>query len=240
MNFSETLSVRGVCKEWKLEADICLKNKVAIKIVGQEKLKKFIKEVPPNGIQIASHYHLQDLNLNNADGRNLFDAIGPQIRTLNLELCEWKSPALRTPLFQKLTNLVRLEVSTEKNCGQWLEPLMPMSCIHFHSASFPPRLSNLKELIVKGDYSHRTDIFYDILRSSPNLKIIHLSKYHQDEDDLFVTWIVEIILSCNFKQLKSLKLEGTLIQQQIDSLVRSTMPLETPLNRLGETAVFCG
>lgn len=129
-------------------------------------------------------------------------------------------------MFKTLPNLTSLEVSSGENYdGHWLEPLMPMSFLFYGSLN---PLLNLRQLRIKGDYSKRTDLFYDVLKSSPNLELIHLSKCNPSkEDDLFGTWLMEIVLSsCEFPYLASLEVECTLIQQQVDSLARKAYPLK--------------
>jgi hypothetical protein len=105
---------------------------------------------------------------------------------------------------------------TESGRRQWLQPLMPMSCRHFGSSN---NLPNLIELKITGDFSHRTDLFYDVLKSSPNLESITFAKYDPANDDLFGTWLAEIVLSCDFPSLRSLEIDCTWIHQQVEALL---------------------
>lgn len=214
--------MRQVCSEWMIEADHKLKDKVSVKIFCLDQLKRFVNEISEDGIYIVSHYHIEGLNLNRIEASNFLNKFGPTITSLSINFCDWKSTTFRISLFKKLPNLTSLEVSSKKNCGQLLECLMPMNCLPYGSFV---HLNNMRELRIQGDFSNRTDLFYDILKSSPNLRIIHLSKYHQDNDDLFGTWFVEIILSCQFSHLSSLEVECTLIQQQVDLLSEKAYPL---------------
>jgi len=210
-----------VCFIWKYEADFYLRDKIKVKITSSDQLAEFCNEIQSNNF-LFPDYEMHCLQLERA--LNFFDTFGQNITTLTLSFCDWRSTTLRTILFKKLPNLQILEVSTHKNAGQqWSDPLIPMSFIPY--GSFSPLLS-LKALRIFGDYSNRTDLFYDILKSSPNLEIIRLSKFHPDHDDLFGTWLTEIILSCQFPNLRCLELECVLIQQQINSISSKQYPLK--------------
>jgi len=224
LTLSDLLSVRSVCGIWKREADVRLlrSNKIRIKIRSSKNLKKFMNAFEnADGIHFKYNYILEDIHIDNF--ATFFPCFGEAIANLNLHKCTWRASTLKGILFYMLPNLKKLEVTTDQIGSHRNEPLLPMSfCMH--EKGTPKRL-NLRELNIRGDYSTRTDFFYDLLKLSSSLEVIRLSKYYSGQDDLFGTWLTEIILSSGFPHLKCLELECTLIQSQIDSLLNKDYPL---------------
>jgi hypothetical protein len=229
LSFPDLLKARAVCSTWKIEADFALRNRIYLSIKGAKHMKKFMKDIPSSdNLTFGQTFTLDSIHLDNF--MSFYNTFGAQITSLRLRKCDWKTATMRIMLFEKLPNLRILELSTDKSGSHRHEPLLPMSFVLPFSGSHynynnPLAASNLRELNIAGDFSTRTDLFYGLLKSSSSLEIIRLSKYHTSQDDLFGTWLTEIILSCGFPHLKCLELECTLMQSQIDLLIFKEFPL---------------
>ncbi|CAG7668658.1 unnamed protein product [Allacma fusca] len=227
-NYQDLSVMRQVCQLWKGETEFHLMSKSRIVINGDKSAMKFLQEniLPP-----SNTYDL--IGLKRDTLVRMVHSVGPSMKWLTLNKCELSSSDLRLLVFNYLPNLISLKIQQLKadmvECTRGREGrysrsqfprVLPMS-IGLPQAS----LHKLRELDLTGDFSHRTDIIFDILRNAKNLERIGSRKNACSEDDLFGTWFAEICLSLQFQHLRCLDLQSPLIESQVELLLEQKFAL---------------